>query len=395
MRILLVHNSYQESGGEDIVFEQERSLLQRAGYTVSEYRRSNWEIADYSAIDRIMLAPETVWSRPARRDFFSVLRREKPDIVHVHNTFIVISPSIFSACKQARIPVVQTLHNYRMFCAAGSFFHHGLVCEECLDHGPLRSLRYGCYRDSRAATAVTAMMIAFHSKRSTWAREIDAFFVLTDFARSRFIKAGLPAEKLRLKPNFICPDPGLRTAEGTYVLFVGRVSPEKGIRTLLSAFDFLPNHIPLRVVGDGPSRAELEQLTRGRRNNICFDGRLSRDETINAIKGARFLVFPSELYENFPLTILESFACGVPVIASAMGAMKEIVSAGRTGLHFRPGDARDLADKIHVAWSHPTLMLNYGSSARIEFQNNFTAEKNLEILSDTYESLLKRKCAIA
>jgi glycosyltransferase involved in cell wall biosynthesis len=391
MKIVLAHNSYQQRGGEDATFEKERDLLRSAGHDVVEYRRSNFEVQQYSsALAKISLAKDTIWSSDTRREFHQLLLQEKPQIVHVYNTFAVISPSIFWACHDVGIPVVQTLQNFRLSCPAGDFFRGGHVCEECKDHNLLRGLTHACYRDSRSTTATVALMLTLHRWNDTWTRMVDRYIALTDFASRKFTEADLPPEKLTVKPNFVAPDPAERQGPGDYILYVGRLSREKGLSTLLSAWQNLQSVGPLRVVGDGPMREQLQaEAARGGVSNFTFVGRLQNEEVIEAIKGARFLVFPSECYENCPTTILEAFACGVPVIASRLGAMLELVDNGRTGLHFHPGDAADLAEKVSWAWSHPEESSFMGHEARAEYESKYTAEKNYSILMQIYESLLR------
>ncbi|MGI9072218.1 MAG: glycosyltransferase [Bryobacteraceae bacterium] len=393
MKLLLVHNSYQQPGGEDVVFEQECQLLERAGHTVIRYQRSNWEAQTYSGLKRIQLAARTVWSEDTRQDLVGLLDREHPDVVHAHNTFMMISPSIFSACQDAEVPVVQTLHNYRMYCPAGTFFRDGHVCEECVDHSLRRGVAHGCYRGSRAATATIALSISVHRKRHTWTREVDCYIALTEFARGRFLRAGLPSEKVFVKPNFVHPDPGMqRNGEGHYALFVGRLSEER-VRTMLSAWSRLRiPRIPLVIIGGGPELERLQEETvRRGLNEVSFRGPLPRDEAIAAMHGARFLVFSSEWYENFPVTIAESFACGIPVICSRIGAMQEIVDDGRTGLHFTSGDAADLAARVEWAWDHPQQMRFMGEEARRDYETKYTAKKNYPILANIYEHAIRRK----
>lgn len=385
MKILLVHNSYQRPGGEDIVFEQERELLERAGHCVTTYHRSNWEVNSYSSLTRIALVRKAVWATDAKREIAKLLSLEKPDLVHVHNTFIMASPSIYSACHEAGIPVVQTLHNYRLFCPAATFFRDGHICEECVDHGLSRSICHGCYRNSRAATAAVALTLAVHRVRQTWIRDIDYYIALSEFSRSRFVRSGLPAQKIAVKPNFVHPDPGPGVNKGDYALFVGRLSPEKRVSTVLAAWGRLRSRVPLVVIGGGPERPHLEKEAACLGlSDVSFHGQLVREHTIAAIQQARFLVFSSEWYENFPVTIAESFACGIPVVCSRLGAMEEIVEDGRTGLHFVPGDPDHLADKVAWAWDHPELMKSMGREARLEYETKYTAERNYGLLMEIY-----------
>jgi glycosyltransferase involved in cell wall biosynthesis len=388
MKILIVHNTYQQPGGEDTVFRQERDLLRRTGHEVVTYERSNFEVDSFSGLKRVVLIKEVIWNSTTRQDFKQVLRREKPDVVHVHNTFMRISPSIYGACQDAEIPVVQSLHNYRLLCPAANFFREGKVCEECLTDGLTRGISHACYRDSKVATATVAAMLTLHRGLGTWRKLVHTFVALSEFSRQRFIAGGLPAEKITVKPNFVDPDPGERTSEGDYAIFVGRLSEEKGLDTLLAAFE-QTSQVPLIVVGDGPPLEGLKaQVERRRINNVSFRGRLPRHETWDALKGARFLVLPSECYENFPMAMAEAFACGVPVICSRLGAMQELVADQQTGIHFNPTDAKDLAAKIAWAWSHPAELSQMGKRARLEYEAKYTAEKNYLLLMELYQRAL-------
>jgi glycosyltransferase involved in cell wall biosynthesis len=385
MKIVLVHNSYQQSGGEDVVFEQERANLERAGHEVIVYHRSNSEIDDLGALGRLSLVKNSVWSSDSRREFGALLSGECPDVVHVHNTFVMISPSIYSACREFGVPVVQTLHNFRLMCPSATFFRDGKICEDCVDNSLWSGIRHGCYRDSKAATATLALILSSHRRLGTWRDSIHRYIALTDFARDKFISAGFGPAKIVVKPNFVDRDPGRRTGIGDYALYTGRISPEKGLGTMLEAWERLPLPCPLQIIGDGPDRVALEARVRERNiPGITFRGRLPRAEAIAAVKGARFLVAPSICYEGFPMVIAEAFACGTPVLCSRLGGMKEIVADRVTGLHCAAGDAGDLAQKTAWAWSHPIEVSEMGRSARREYEKRYTAERNYELLMEIY-----------
>jgi glycosyltransferase involved in cell wall biosynthesis len=390
VKVLLVHNTYQQPGGEDVVFEQEARMLSNAGHQVVLYRRSNWEVQTYHGLHKIGLAKRTVWAADSREDFLQLLRKQKPDVVHVHNTFMMISPSIYSACYEEKVPVVQTLHNYRLLCPAATLFRDGKVCQECVGGSLLHSVQHACYHKSRPTTAVVALMLTAHRLRGTWEREVTSYVALTEFSRNKFIEGGLPAEKIFVKPNFVDPDPGARTGDGDHVLFVGRLSPEKRVSTVLAAWKCLRLPIPIIVIGGGPDRPQLEaQAVEDGLTNVRFLGQVPRAQTLTAINQARFLVFSSEWYENFPMTIAEAFACRTPVIASRMGAMQEIVRDGCTGLHFNPGDPEDLARKVEWAWTHPDEMRAMGTEARSEYESKYTAEKNYPMLMKIYKRAIE------
>ncbi len=385
MKILLIHTSYQQPGGEDVVFEQECSLLQRAGHEVVVYYRTNWEAERYSGIRRPQLAKHAVWAADSHRDVAELLRKHRPDVVHIHNTFMMISPSVHWACREADVPVVQTLHNYRLFCPDANFYRDDRVCEECATHSLWRGIRHKCYRDSRAASATAALMLAIHRGLGTWTHTVACYIALTEFARQKFIAGGLPRHRIAVKPTFVSPDPGRKDGMGDYAIFLGRLSPEKGVRTLLSAWKQLRVSIPLIIIGDGPLRCEVEsQVISGGLNGVSFRGGVPREEALGAVKKARFLVLPSECYENFPMSIAEAFACGVPVICSRLGAMQEVVTDGFTGLHFTPSDSEDLVAKVEWAWTHPREMEEMGREARAEYKAKYTAQRNYEMLMEIY-----------
>jgi glycosyltransferase involved in cell wall biosynthesis len=393
MKVLLVHNSYQQPGGEDVVYQRERDLLKAAGHEVLEYQRSNSEIEDYSVVRRVTLFGRTVWAPDSFQDF-SKLLREEPEIVHVHNSFPLISPSIYWACRNARVPVVQTVHNYRLLCAESNFFRDGKPCEDCLHGGHWQGVIHGCYRNSRLQTAAVALMLTVHHARKTWTEMVDCYITLTAFSRSRYLEAGFPADLMKVKPNFVDPDPGKRPDDGSYALFVGRLDEQKGVRTLLKAWAQMPPSAILRIAGDGPSRPQLEAMARDY-PNVEFMGWLPHERVFEAMKGARFLVFPSEWYENLPLAIIEAFACGVPVLASGLGAMQELVEHGRTGLLFRPSDPEDLARTMVHAWNQREYMARLGHQARREYETKYTAAANYRQLLDIYTQVLAKRALAA
>lgn len=396
MKVVIVHNANQQHAGDDVVVAHEGKLLEGAGHQVVFFRRSNWDVESYTGVRRISLAKRTVWASDTHNDLARLLREEKPDVVHVHNTFVMISPSIYSACCEARVPVVQTLHNYRLLCPSATLFRDGKVCQECMQHSLLRSVQYGCYRNSRAATAVTALMLGFHRLRKTWDREVSCFVALSEFSRSKFIEGGLPAEKITVKPNFVDPDPGDRKGDGDYAIFVGRLSPEKRVGMILEAWKRLRTAIPVLIVGGGPEEEQLrKQAAQEGIANVTFAGKLPREKTIAALNNARFLIFPSEWYEGFPMTLAESFACSTPVICARMGTMQEVVTDGRTGLHYTPGDADDLARKVEWAWTHPQEVRAMGNEARKDYQLKYTAEKNYPMLMEIYQRAMEEKCRAA
>jgi len=393
MKILLIHNYYQQPGGEDVAMRAEFELLKSAGHHVSTYFRHNEEIEHLGPRRKALVPLQTLWGRGSAAELGEILRSERPDVAHFHNTFPLISPSAYYACHEAGVPVVQTLHNYRLMCPTATFFRNGNVCEECVHHSLWRAVGYGCYRRSQLASATVALMLAIHRRFQTWSRMVDCYVALTEFARRKFIAAGLPSGKIVVKPNCVYPDPGEGNRTREYALFVGRLDPTKGAAMLVAAWARLQHHIPLHIVGNGPLRAELEAESSQFALNVRVHGQLPREQTLEFIKGARFLIFPSQSFENLPVTIVEAFACGTPVLASRLGAMEEIVEHNRTGLHFDSSAPHDLAEKVQWAWAHPSHMAEMGRAARVEYEAKYTAKRNHRLLMAIYEQAIQSRKA--
>ncbi len=389
----MAHCRYRQAGGEDASFAAESGMLRDRGHPVLSYTRDNHEIDDYGLVAKLTLPWRTVWAADSRRHLAELLRQERPDVAHFQNTFPLISPAAYSACRQGGVPVVQSLRNYRLFCPNALFFRDGCICEDCLGRNvPWSGLLHGCYRNSRAQTAAVAAMLVVHRWLGTWTEQVDIFIALTEFSRQKFMAGGLAEGQIVVKPNFLPTDPGQRDpgSVGGYFLFVGRLSPEKGINTLVKAFCRL-NRVPLRVVGDGPMRPNLDkELDRQGTPNLHWLGFRRPADVFPLLKEARALIFPSECYETFGRVAVEAFACGVPVIASRLGAMRELVDDGRTGLLFTPGDSDDLAVKVEWAWTHPREMGEMGREARREYEDKYTEERNYERLMEIYRLAMDR-----
>ena len=383
MKILLVHNRYQLPGGEDEVHERERELLLQNGHEIIDYVRDNREIANYSAIAKTTLGFRTIWAWDSYRHLAELIEERNPDVAHFHNTFPLISPASYYACTAANVPIVQTLHNPRLLCPSATLYRDGKLCEDCAGrHFAWPAIQHGCYQDSRGRSAVVASMLAIHRGIGTWKHKVNAYVASTEFYRQKFMAAGIPGEKILVKPHFVAADPGCGEGNGKYALFVGRLAPEKGVGTLLDAWRNL-KAIPLYLRGEGPLK---EAVLRRQDASLKWMPRMERSELFDLIKGARFLVWPSEgHYETFGLIAIEAFACGVPVIASRTGVMQEIVQDGVTGLHFVPGNSNDLANKVQWAWGHPEELLTMARNARTKYEDSYTAADNYELLMQIYE----------
>jgi glycosyltransferase involved in cell wall biosynthesis len=390
MNLLIIHNTYQQPGGEDVVVAQESQLLEQHGHRVSIYTRSNHEIDTLSFSQRLGLISRIVSANDSKRAVRGLLRDLKPDLVHIHNTFAMVSPSVYEVCYEEDVPVVQTLHNYRLLCPASTFYREGKVCEECVTHSLLRSIQHGCYRDSRVMSGAIALMLKTHQFRGTWNRGIDAYIAISRFLSDKFVESGFPSDKIHIKPNFVGKDPGERPHPGHYALFVGRLSLEKGVLTLLEAWQRLPFAVPLVIAGDGPlrQRLETEVVAKGLKG-VRFAGRLGRDEVYAAMKKAAFLVVPSIWHEPFGLIVAEAFACGTPVLAATVGAIQEMVDDQITGLRFQPGDPDELGKKITWAWEHLPELAIMGKASRRAYEDRYTSAANYRQLMNIYASAIE------
>jgi len=387
MKILVGHNHYQQAGGEDAVAASEVQMLRAQGHDVLYVEFDNKDFNDLSAPAKFQNVLSWDWSKKA----YEIIRQHcisfNPDVAHFHNTFYMMTPAVYSACQSMKVPVVQTLHNFRLLCSNGLFYRQGKVCEECLSHTLKRGIKYGCYRHSRVLTWAVVNMLEKHWKQRTWHNKVDRFIALTDFARGKFIEGGLPGERIVVKSNSIAIDPGCRERAGEHFVFAGRLSEEKGIKVVLEAFRYLPNE-KLMVMGDGPLKLDCENyIKKYGLQNIQLLGHLDKKDYYETLKKAKALIVPSRLYENFPVVIIEAFACGVPVIASRLGSMKEIVVEGQTGLLFDPGVSKDLIQKINDLSQNPSGMIAWGQEARRLFESKHSAEINGKELISIYQQL--------
>jgi len=390
VKILLVHNFYRQHGGETAVFEAERRMLRAAGHSVVSYTRDSKEIDGFGPWKRASLAPTTIWARDSHREIGALIASEAPDVAHFTNTFPLISPSAYYACRNARVPVVQSIHNYRLICPAATLWRDGAVCEECVDHSLLRSVQHACYRKSRPTTAVLAMALAVHRRRGSYTNLVDRYIALTEFARAKLIAGGLPEERISVKPNFVEPDPGVRETPGDYALFAGRLTAEKGVHTLLDAWKRLGPDVPLHIAGDGPLRDALAQrIDTEKIAGATLLGSLAPEALMRELRGARVLVFPSEWYEGMPMAIIEAFACGVPTIASRLGGMREMIDDGVNGLLVAPANPDDLATRLRWAFDHEGELAALGRAARAEYEAHYTATTNCARLIDIYRQAIE------
>jgi glycosyltransferase involved in cell wall biosynthesis len=379
MKILIAHNAYQHRGGEDAVVDAEISLLRANGHDVALYQRHNDELESTS---RPAAAVSAIWARRSADDISRLCESFGPDLIHVHNTVPLISPSLYWAAARWNVPVVQTLHNFRLLCPQAMLLRNGKVCEDCVGKVPWRAISHKCYRDSTLQSAVLTGMLATHRVLGTYSGKVTRYIALNTFCRDKFIKGGLPAELIRIKPNFVASDkiPTWENRHGG--LFVGRLSFEKGLDVLINAVAKLGTE-SIRIIGQGPLENEVKQAFGGNYLGLKAPG-----QVLDLLHRAQFLVVPSTCYETFGLVAIEAFACGTPVIASRHGGLGELVDDGVTGLLVNPGDAGDLAEKIAWAQSHPAEMLRMGQAARAQYEIKYTSSHNYKMLINIYEDAI-------
>ena len=384
MKILQIHNAYIFRGGEDTVVEQERNLLVENGHEVFQLKKKNKEEI-INLIDKLKVAKNLSYSKAAKNIVYNEIKKINPEIAHIHNTFPLWSASVFDACIENNIPIVLTLHNYRTICANGLFFRKKKVCEKCLNRSPYHSVLYGCYQNSRIKSLPVAKMIDNNQKNNIWGKKINRFIVLTNFAKNKFIQANFPKNKIRVKPNFIStkifPDTTNDILKKN-CLYVGRLSQEKGIKTLLKAWESIS--FPLKIFGDGPLYNQLNK----NQPNINFLGEHSRDKIIKEMKLAKFLIFPSECYEGFSMTMLESFSLGLPVLASNIGSMREIIEDNYNGILFKTGDFIDLKKKINWLLANPDECRRLAQNALKDYSIKYSKEENYKILIKIYKEVI-------
>jgi len=385
MRILLVHNYYRRGspGGEDFVFEQERDLLKEAGHEVVCYTRSNDEIIENSISDRVKVVSGMQRSSKTRRELKSLIDTFRPDLAHFHNTFPLISLSAYLVCRESSVPVVQTLHNYRYSCAAATHFRGGKTCEACSKFNPLPSVINQCYRSSLLGSTAVALMMFRNDLEGIFRSCVTRFVVMTEFALRRLERFGVEPGRIVIKPNFVPFGALTQQPRQSFFLFAGRLSDEKGLWVLLDAWRKLPD-VTLKIVGDGPLGPTLKEVCRTERLNIEFLGMQTRASVDGLMREASALVFPSLWFECMPLTILEAWAAGAPVIASDVGAMSEMITHGENGLLFTVGDSNDLVEKVRSVANDRLLAETISRTARDLAETRHGRSTNLGLLQEIY-----------
>ncbi|MGA9129372.1 MAG: glycosyltransferase family 4 protein [Terracidiphilus sp.] len=374
------------SGGEDAVVRDEVELLRRYGHDVEVFEENNDAI--HGIRGKLIASSSVFYSVRSRRRMANTIRQLNPEIVHIHNWFPMLSPSIIQQVNASGIPVIQTLHNFRMLCANALLYRNGAVCMDCMGKAlPVNGILHGCYRGSRVGSAIVTSAYAFHRMVRTWDC-VDLFIAVSDFEREMLIRGGLPAEKIVVKPNFIASDKyGAESNLEDIALYVGRLSPEKGICTLLSAWNSGKLPMRLKIIGDGPLAEEVRSCAT-RNSAVQYMGLQPPDTVYREMAKAKFLVFPSECFETFGRTVAEAFSQGTPVLASDLGAVRELVEDGVTGYRFSPGDSNALIEGA-LRFQVGDAYLQMRSNCRNVFLNRFTAEMNCNQLIDIYSKAIK------
>lgn len=385
-RILMVHNYYQERGGEDLSFESERRALEHAGVTVHTYIDSNYRV---DTMGGLRAGVRCIWSLEAQRDIRRIIRETRPQLMHVQNSFPLISPSIYYAASAENVPIVQSIRNYRLVCPNAIFYRDDGVCEDCMGRRfAWPGVIHACYRGSRAGSATVAAMQTIHGAIGSWSRKVDHFVALSEFGRQKMIEGGLPADRISVKPNFVFPDPGPSDEEREFILFVGRLSEEKGIRSMLTAWERIHQRIPLVIAGRGPESDAVARAAE-RMDGVTWLGGQTIERIYELMGRARAVVFPSEWYETFGRVVIEAYSRSTPVIASNLGAITELVTPHQTGYLFEPGNPDSMARAAEQIWDDPEHARRMGCKGRELFESRYTAEQHLRAIDEVYSHVTR------
>ena len=384
MKVLMVHNRYQQRGGEDSVVDAEVGLLACNGIDVQRFDADNDAIHGIRA--KIQVSASQLGSPSAIQGKISrVLAEFRPDVVHVHNWFPTISASIFKICQQAKIPVVHTLHNYRLLCVNATLFRDGRVCEDCVGTTfRTPGVFHKCYHESHLGSAIATAGMLSQWALGTWQHSVDRFIALSHFSKQKLIEGGLPPEKILVKPNFIDPDPGPGLGDGGYLIFVGRLTEEKGLRTLLECWRHGQDLPLLRIVGTGPLQEEIAAAATNLPNLEWLGGRTVK-EVAELMSRASATLCPSLWYEGMPRVVIESLAVGTPVVASNIGCYPEMIVDNESGVLFSTGDSNALRHRIRETVTRNSLA-GMRANARRRFEVEYTGERNLSLTLNIYRT---------
>ncbi|MEU4202139.1 glycosyltransferase [Streptomyces sp. NPDC045456] len=391
MHVLVVHNRYSSAqpSGENNVVDQEVELLRAAGHRVEVFERRSDDIAGRSLPGKAAVPLLVPWNPAVRTELAARLRAERPDVVHVHNVFPLLSPAVLAACADVGVPVVATLHNYTQVCPPGTLQRDGRPCTECVGAAPLPAVRHGCYRGSRLATVPLAVSLSVNRRR--WWTGVDRFFCISAAQRDVLVRAGMPAERLAVKHNFV-PEPGIRrSGDGEQLLYLGRLAEAKGVRLLMAAWDEIAADggvgVPLVIAGAGPLEREVRAWAAGR-DDVRYAGLYDPARCRQAVARSVAVVAPSTWLEAFGLVVVEAMAAGVPAVAAGHGAFVELVEDGVTGLLHRPGESASLADRLRRITAERARNREMGRAARDRYERGFSPAVGLERLVEGYRTAI-------
>lgn len=386
LTILQVHNVQLHRGGADVVLDRERDLLLAHGHQVPRFVVENREIEN---IGKLRAGLKAIWNREAIRQVQAAIVQHQPDVAHVHTPFPLLSPAVFRGIKSQGIPTVETVHSYRFSCINALFYREGKVCESCVGKKfSWPAIAHKCYKDSAAASTALASSLALHHLIGTFQHHVDAYLTLTDFAREKLLAEGFPAEKVLVKPNFVLGPQQPGAGGGQFAMFVGRLVPEKGIRTVVKAWQNIDPAMRLVIIGEGPLLPELQALAADM-PNIEFHPWMPNADVLEKMRQAEFVVFSSEIYEAGPLVLMEAYSCGTPVVASDVGNFTTLVHPDRTGVRYRCGDADDLARQVNRLIEHPHLLQGMRQHAFQEYLERYSPEVNYGLLMDVYQRVMQ------
>ena len=381
MRVLIVHNRYQQRGGEDTVVAAEELLLRSYGHQVERLNADNEHI--HGLVSQIQTAARSIYSVSGKQRMGEAIRAFRPDVVHVHNFFPSLSPTVFGACSAAGVPVVHTLHNYRIQCAASTLYRDGHICEECVTTGSfLPGVRHACYRSSPLGSAALGFGMALHARLGTWTADVSAYIALTRFAADKMGAYRIPRNKIHIKPNFV-QDQGVGNGAGNYALFVGRLSAEKGLQTLMDADlrDQLCTQV--LVIGDGPMRPALEQAAARSGSRLTIVGHASAEQIIQRMKDAQVLIIPSVWYEGQPMVFIEALSVGLPILASDVASFSAELVVRGAGTTYSSGNPEALAEALKLLMEGRDLPL-MRQAARELYLSTHTPAANYKCMMQIY-----------
>ncbi len=391
MKILICHNFYQSRGGEAQTVSRERALLEKKGNSVILYTRDSNEISDYSVFRKARLFFTILFSFKTYKALVNIIEQQRPDVAHIHNVFPLISPSVYYALAKHKIPIVQTLHNYRFLCPNGLFLSNkGEICEKCSKGNFFHAIGGKCYRNSYVQSFVISLSLWIHNLLGTF-KKIDVYISPSHFLKNKMQKKGIPEEKILVKNHFVDTDDLIPSKNfENYVVFMGRLTDEKGILALIDALEKIPN-CRLKIIGEGPLYLELKDFVeRNKLQNIEFLGFIGTEKRYEILKKAMFLVLPSEWYENFPYVLIESLSLGIPAVASRIGGIPEIIDEGMNGLLVQSGNAEELKEKIERLIGNRDLLLSMRINAREKAEKTYGEEQGYRKLIEVYNRVLHK-----